>query len=87
MIPPKLRAEAMEWWFRGGFRRCVICNKSGNIHLHHVYTDHDPYTDTKKEDLIPVCPVCHRKLEYFPDSNLNRLSRIILREKIECTSK
>lgn len=38
-------------------KKCILCNESRIIEVHHLNGDH---SDNSKDNLIPLCPTCHQ---------------------------
>lgn len=87
-IKKSLRDKAREYWFAGTSERCSICctSTSGNTHYHHCWINgQNPYEEDYEdhEILLPVCDVCHGKLESDTNSPLHELARYLVKKKKE----
>lgn len=59
-VPSKLRQEILE---RDG-QRCVKCNRSTDLDVHHVHAVGDGGTD-EPENLVTLCKTCHLEWHVF----------------------
>lgn len=57
--------------------RCVFCGEAGLLHQHHLNAVR---SDNRSENLVPLCPDCHRKVEWFIGHATSGLQSVYRRE-------